>query len=44
MDLIKKINSEKEYDIVMERIEELLLIVDNDTPIDDKNSVECFFL
>jgi HTH-type transcriptional regulator/antitoxin HigA len=35
-----KIKSEKEYNVVMERIEELLRIVNNKTSIDDKDSIE----
>lgn len=35
-----KIKSEKKYNVVIERIEELLAIVNNETPIDDKDSVE----
>ena len=35
-----KIKNEKEYNVVMERIEELLGIVNDETPIDDKNLIE----
>ncbi len=35
-----RIKSEVEYDKIMSRIEELLLLVNNDTPMDDKNAVE----
>lgn len=35
-----KIKTEKEYNVVMERIEELLGIVNNETPIDNKDSIE----
>lgn len=35
-----KINSEKEYLVVCERIEELLKLVDNKTPTMDKNFIE----
>lgn len=35
-----KIQTELEYDRVMSRIEELLLLVNNDTPMDDKNAIE----
>ena len=37
---MRKIKTEKEYKAIVERIEELLLLVDNDTPTDDKNFVE----
>jgi len=39
-----KINTEIEYDAAMERIEELLLMVDNDTPANDKNLIELSLL
>ncbi|MDH6306813.1 antitoxin component HigA of HigAB toxin-antitoxin module [Parabacteroides sp. PF5-5] len=35
-----KIKTEKEYHVVMERIEELLGIVNNETLIDSKDSIE----
>lgn len=35
-----KIKTEKEYNVIMERIEELLSIVNNETPIDNKDSIE----
>ena len=35
-----KIKDEKAYKAAMERIEELLPLVDDNTPLDDKNSVE----
>ena len=35
-----KINTELEYEVFFERIEELLKIVDNDTPVTDKNLIE----
>ena len=35
-----KINNELEYEVTFERIEELLKVVDNDTPITDKNLIE----
>lgn len=37
---MEKIKTEKEYNVVIERIEELLGIVNNQTPIDDKDSIE----
>lgn len=39
-----KIENEVQYKIAMERIDELLNEVDDDTPIDDKNSVELVLL
>lgn len=35
-----RIKTEEDYGKVMERIEELLLVVNNNTPLNDKNSVE----
>jgi HTH-type transcriptional regulator / antitoxin HigA len=35
-----KINNENEYEVLCARIEELLKIVDNDTPVTDKNFIE----
>ena len=35
-----RIKNEKEYEVIMERIEELLGIVTNETPIDNKYSIE----
>ena len=35
-----KIKTENEYNKIMSRIEELLLVVDNETSTDDKNSIE----
>ena len=35
-----KIITEKQYKVASERIEELLKVVGNDTPIDDKNYIE----
>ena len=35
-----KIKSKEQYEKILERIEELLLIVDNDTRADDRNSIE----
>ena len=35
-----KIKSENEYNKIMSRIEELLLVVNNETPLDDKNAIE----
>ena len=34
------IKTERQYDKALERIEELLLVVGNDTPADDKNFIE----
>ncbi len=34
------IHTEKQYNAMCERIEELLPLVTNDTPIDDKNFIE----
>ena len=39
-----RIENEAQYNAIMERIEELLLIVDDDTPLNDKNSVELVLL
>ena len=39
-DIMARIKSKEQYERTLERIEELLLIVDNDTSLDDKNSVE----
>ena len=39
-----RIETEKQYDAAMARINELLEIVDDSTPSDDKNSVELFLL
>ncbi|MDR0864517.1 MAG: helix-turn-helix domain-containing protein [Candidatus Symbiothrix sp.] len=39
-----KINTEMEHKASMERIEELLLVVDNNTPADDKNLIELTLL
>ena len=35
-----KINNEKQYKAACERLEELLKLVNNNTPADDKNMVE----
>jgi HTH-type transcriptional regulator/antitoxin HigA len=35
-----KIKNEKQYNAACERIEELLLLVGNETPVDDKNFIE----
>lgn len=35
-----KITTETAYKAIMERIEELLLLVDECTPLDDKNMIE----
>lgn len=35
-----KIQNETAYKAAMERIEELLLLVDDDTPVTDKNLIE----
>ncbi|MBR6247027.1 MAG: XRE family transcriptional regulator [Bacteroidales bacterium] len=37
---MKAIENEKQYEAVVARIEELLEVVDNETPKDDKNSIE----
>ena len=37
---LKKINNREEYDWAVQRVEELLPLVDDDTPISDKNSLE----
>ena len=39
-----KISTESEYYAVLERIEELLKIVNDDTPAEDKDSVELVLL
>lgn len=39
-----KIENERQYEVAMERIEELLKIVDDNTPSDDKNSIELVLL
>lgn len=39
-----KIENEQQYDAAMARIDELLAIVDDDTPVDDKNSIELVLL
>lgn len=41
---MKAIGNEKQYEAVVARIEELLEIVDNETPKDDKNSIELALL
>ena len=38
------IENEIQYNGAMERIEELLKVVDNDTPVNDKNSIELVLL
>ena len=38
------IENEIQYNCAMERIEELLKVVDNDTPANDKNSIELVLL
>ncbi|MDR1161883.1 MAG: XRE family transcriptional regulator [Tannerellaceae bacterium] len=35
-----KIKNETEYNVIMERIEELLSVVNNETSIDDKDVIE----
>lgn len=35
-----KINNELEYEVTVERVEELLKLVDNDTPTTDRNLIE----
>lgn len=44
MNLMAKIENERQYEVAMERIEELLKIVDDNTPSDDKNSIELVLL
>lgn len=39
-----KIENERQYEVAMERIEELLKIVYDNTPTDDKNSIELVLL
>lgn len=39
-----EIHTEIQYERLMERIEELLKVVDNDTPVNDKNMVELEFI
>ena len=39
-----KIENDKQYEAIMSRIEELLKIVDDDTPKDDMNSIELVLL
>ena len=39
-----RIETEKQYEAAMARINELLEIVDDNTPADDKNSVELVLL
>jgi HTH-type transcriptional regulator / antitoxin HigA len=38
------INNEQEYEVAIKRIEELLKLVDNDTPPTDKNYIELDFI
>ena len=38
--IMTKIETEKQYKVVCERVEELLKVVNNNTPPDDKNFVE----
>ena len=42
--VMARIENESQYNAVMARIEELLPLVTEDTPIDDKNSVELVLL
>ena len=35
-----KIKTEAEYEALMQRIEELLLVTDDSTPVTDKNMIE----
>lgn len=35
-----QIKSEKQYEVIMQRIEELLLITDDNTPVDSKEIIE----
>ena len=37
---LKKINNKEEYDWAVQRVEELLPLVDDGTPTSDKNSIE----
>lgn len=39
-----KIETERQYEAIMERIEELLPLVSDKTPEDDKNSIELALL
>lgn len=39
-----RIENEKQYNVAMERIEELLPLVTEDTPTDDRNSIELVLL
>ena len=39
-----QIANEKQYDAVMARIDELLKVVDDNTPADDRNSIELLLL
>jgi len=39
-----KINNEHEFEVAIKRIEELLKLVDNDTPPTDKNYIELDFI
>jgi len=39
-----KINNELEFEVAIKRIEELLKLVDNDTPATDKNYIELDFI
>lgn len=38
--VVRKIKTEDEYNKIMIRINELLLVVNDETPLDDKNSIE----
>lgn len=38
--IMTKIGTEKQYKVVCERVEELLKVVNNNTPPDDKNFIE----
>ena len=38
--IMTKIETEKQYKVVCERVEELLKVVNNNTPPDDKNFIE----
>lgn len=37
---MRTINNETQYNLAMQRIDELLKVVNNDTPLDDPNSIE----
>lgn len=41
---MKKIKTEKEYEAIMSRIDEIIAIIDDNTPKTDKNMIELDFL